>query len=84
MIDFAVYRFVAGLGVGGRFRIGCGAVRGFVAGPGPPARPRFAAGSFAVGNMVAGITAVILGYLQAQSAGSRHADRTSLEVLVSF
>src|SRR5271155_5841329 len=64
-VDFAVYRFISGLGVGGVF----GLAVALCADSLPDlARPR-ALGMLqalsAVGNIIAGITAVILGYRQA-------------------
>jgi len=72
-VDFAVYRFVAGLGVGGVF----GLAAALCADSLPDhARPR-ALGMFqslsAIGNIIAGLTAFLLGYRQAMNPQSGQA-----------
>jgi MFS family permease len=63
--DFAVYRFVAGLGVGGVFGLAVALCADSLPDLARPRALGLLQALSAVGNMIAGITAVILGYRQA-------------------
>jgi len=65
MTDFAVYRFVAGLGVGGVFGLAVALCADSLPDLARPHALGLLQALSAVGNMIAGITAVILGYRQA-------------------
>jgi MFS family permease len=65
MTDFAVYRFVAGLGVGGVFGLAVALCADSLPDLARPRALGLLQALSAVGNMIAGITAVILGYRQA-------------------
>jgi MFS family permease len=65
MTDFAVYRFVAGLGVGGVFGLAVALCADSLPDLARPSALGLLQALSAVGNMIAGITAVLLGYRQA-------------------
>jgi MFS family permease len=65
LFDFAVYRFVAGLGVGGVFGLAVALCADSLPDLARPHALGLLQALSAVGNMIAGIMAVILGYLQA-------------------
>jgi MFS family permease len=65
MTDFAVYRFMAGLGVGGVFGLAVALCADSLPDLARPHALGLLQALSAVGNMIAGITAVILGYRQA-------------------
>jgi MFS family permease len=65
LTDFAVYRFVAGLGVGGVFGLAVALCADSLPDLARPSALGLLQALSAVGNIIAGITAVILGYRQA-------------------
>jgi MFS family permease len=66
--DFNVYRFLCGLGVGGQFAVGVALVAEVVPSRARPYALGFVQASSAVGNMIAALTGILIGQLEA--AGS--------------
>ena len=65
MMDFAVYRFVAGLGVGGVFGLAVALCADSLPDLARPHALGLLQALSAVGNIIAGLAAVMLGYRQA-------------------
>jgi MFS family permease len=68
VFDFNVYRFLCGLGVGGQFAVGVALVAEVVPAQARPYALGFVQASSAIGNMIAALTGIFIGQLEA--AGS--------------
>jgi MFS family permease len=68
LLEFNVYRFLCGLGVGGQFAVGVALVAEVVPQRARPYALGFVQASSAIGNMVAALTGIFIGQLEA--AGS--------------
>ena len=65
VFDFNVYRFLCGLGVGGQFAVGVALVAEVVPQRARPYALGFVQASSAVGNMIAALTGIFIGQLEA-------------------
>src|SRR3954454_988309 len=68
LLDFNVYRFLCGLGVGGQFAVGVALVAEVVPQRARPYALGFVQAASAVGNMIAALAGILIGQLEA--AGS--------------
>ncbi len=72
-VDFAIYRFIAGLGVGGVFGLAVALCADTLPDLARPHALGLLQALSAVGNMAAGLMAVVLGYRQAMDPGNHPA-----------
>ena len=63
--DFNVYRFLCGLGVGGQFAVGVALVAEVIPGRARPYALGFVQAASAIGNMIAALTGILVGQMQA-------------------
>src|SRR5215471_6844155 len=65
IVDFNIYRFLCGLGVGGQFAVGVALVAEVVPAKARPYALGFVQAASAIGNMIAAFTGIIIGQMQA-------------------
>ncbi len=68
VLDFNAYRFLCGLGVGGQFAVGVALVAEVVPSRARPYALGFVQAASAVGNMIAALTGILVGQLEAGGA----------------
>ncbi len=73
--NFNVFRFLCGLGVGGQFAVGVALVAEVVPRRARPYALGFVQASSAVGNMIAAVTGILVGQMEAAGAITRSAWR---------
>ncbi len=68
IVDFNIYRFLCGLGVGGQFAVGVALVAEVVPATARPYALGFVQATSAVGNMIAALAGILIGQLEASGA----------------
>ncbi|MDE3166584.1 MAG: MFS transporter, partial [Acidobacteriota bacterium] len=68
IVDFNVYRFLCGLGVGGQFAVGVALVAEVVPATARPYALGFVQATSAVGNMIAALAGILIGQLESSGA----------------